>query len=256
MNSRDQFFTIKGIINTQLEKPGSSTKIQNYLYIMYGPFENYTESIILLCDNGKINAASVLLRSLVEAHINIIYMQIGDKKQHLAEAAYEGFKQKVSVCDNFIQLLTKYPNLVSEDSNSLYNLERLNHMRAFAVRGRDSVLKLNDIDPKYTEKRYKVDLLDKARKCDEAGIATDKPGFFEDLYTLQYRYLSPVAHLNIEGLQHFVDEIESKIVYKDGNNIEMVQGMAIGLYAALVKDLYEHQVISGEVPNEVDELLK
>jgi hypothetical protein len=36
----------------------------------------------------------------------------------------------------------------------------------------------------------------------------------------------------------------------------MVQGMAIGLYAALVKDLYEHQVISGEVPSEVDELLK
>lgn len=183
-------------------------------------------------------------------------MQIGDMKQHLAEAAYEGFKQKVSICDNFLQLLNKYSNLVSEDSNSLYNLERLNHVKAFAVRGRDSVLKLNDIDPKYTGKRYKVDLLDKARKCDEADIATDKSGFFEDLYTLQYRYLSPVAHLNIEGLQHFVDEIESKIVYKDGNNIEMVQGMAIGLYAALVKDLYEHQVISGDIPSDVDEFLR
>ena len=243
-------------MTSQLETRCTGTKIQNYLYIMYGPRENYTESIILLCDNGKINAASVLLRSLVEAHINIIYMQIGDMKKHLAEAAYEGFRQKVSVCDNFLQLLKKYPNLVSEDQNSLYHLERLKHMKEFAERGRDSILELNNIDPKYTDKRYKVDLMDKARKCDESGIIPNKPGFFEDLYTLQYRYLSPVAHLNIEGLQHFVDEHNSKIVHKDGNNIEMVQGMAIGLYAALVKDLYEHKVISGEVPSEVDELLK
>ncbi len=256
MNSREQFFTIKSVVNAQLEKRSSATKIQNYLYIMCGPFENYTESIILLCDNGKINAASVLLRSLVEAHINIIYMQIGDMKKHLAEAAYEGFRQKVSICDNFIQLLKKYPNLVSEDKNSLYHPERLKHMKEFVERGRDSILELNNIDPKYTDKRYKVDLIDKARKCDESGIIPDKPGFFEDLYTLQYRYLSPVAHLNIEGLQHFVDEHNSKIVYKDGNNIEMVQGTAISLYAALVKDLYVHQVISGEIPNEVDELLK
>ena len=138
MNSKDQFFDIKSIVNAQLEKRGSETKIQNYLYIMYGPFENYTESIILLCDNGKINAASVLLRSLVEAHINIIYMQIGDMKKHLAEAAYESFRQKVSICNNFIQLLGKYPNLVSEDQNSLYHPERLKHMKEFAERGRDS----------------------------------------------------------------------------------------------------------------------
>jgi hypothetical protein len=224
---------------------------------MYGPFENYTESVILLCDNGKINAASVLLRSLVEAHINIIYMQIGDMKKHLAEAAYEGFKQKVSVCDNFLQLLKKYPNLISHESNSLYNPERLNHMKEFAVQGRDSILELNSLDLKYAEdKSYKVDILDKARKCDKAGIISDKPGFFEDTYTLYYRYLSPLAHLNLEGLQHFVEEVNSEVVYKDGNNLEMIQGMAIGLYAALVKDLYEHQVISGEVPSDVNELLK
>lgn len=252
MNSKDQFFTIKDVVSMRLETHKNETKIQNYLYIMYGPFENYTESIILLCKNGKLNAASVVLRSLVEAHINIIYMQIGDKKKHLAEATYEGFKQKVSVCDNFLALIKKYPNLESQDQTSLYNIDRLNDMKDFAVHRRDSIPRLNEVDVKYK----KVDLITKARRCDESMIADTTPGFLEDLYTLQYRYLSPIAHLNIEGLQHFVDERDGVLIHKDGNQKEMIQGTAIGLYAALVKDLYENEVISGKVPAEVDELLK
>ncbi len=76
------------------------------------------------------------------------------------------------------------------------------------------------------------------------------------MYTLQYRFLSPVAHLNIEGLQHFVDEKDNTLIYKDGDEKEMIQGTAVGLYAALVKDLYEHKVLAGETPEQVDELLK
>jgi len=256
MESEKKFEAVREIVANKILERKLNTKLQNYLYIMYGPFENYTESIILLCKNKKLNAASVILRSLVEAHINIIYMQIGDKKKHLAEAAYEGFRQKVSVCDNFIQLLKKYPNLQSQDNSSLYNLDRLNDIKAFAVRGRDSIFELNDVNPKYRDKRYKVDLLDKARLCDSSGVANTGPGYFEDLYTLQYRYLSPLAHLNIEGLQHFVEGEGNEMVYKDGNQKEMIQGTAIGLYADLVKDLYEEGVISGGIPKEVGELLK
>lgn len=256
MKPEEQFYTIKDVVDYKILERKSDTKIQNYLFIMYGPFVNYTESIILLCEKGKLNAASVILRSLVEAHINIIYMQIGDKKKHLAEAAFEGFRQKVSVCDNFLKLLEKYPDLQSQDDTSLYNIDRLNHMKKFAMQGRDSILELNDIDLKYQDKRYKVDLLEKARMCDSSGVAGTKLGYFEDLYTLKYRYLSPVAHLNIEGLQHFVEGEGDEMVYKDGNQKDMIQGEAIGLYAALVKDLYEEGVITGDVPSEVDELLK
>jgi len=252
MKPEEKFETIKEIVDDKISERKSDTKLRNYLYIMYGPFENYTESIILLCKKEKLNAASVILRSLVEAHINIIYMQIGDQKKHLAEAAYEGFKQKVSVCDNFLALIKKYPNLESQDHTSLYNINRLNDMKEFAVRGRDSIPRLNDVDVEYK----KVDLITKARRCDESRMADTKPGFFEDLYTLQYRYLSPLAHLNIEGLQRFVDEKDGVLIHKDGSQKEMIQGTAIGLYAALVKDLYENGVISGEVPAEVDELLK
>lgn len=255
MKSEDQFAAIKEVISPKILERKSDTKIQKYLFIMYGPFENYTESIILLCEKGKLNAASVLLRSLVEAHINIIYMQIGDKEKHLAEAAYEGFRQKVSVCDNFLQLLLKYPDLKSQDSTSLYNVSRLNEMKEFAIQGRDAIFELNDVDPKYKDKRYKVDLLAKARKCDSSGVADTKPGFFENLYTLQYRYLSPAAHLNIEGLQHFVEGEGDEMVHTDGNQKEMIQGTAIGLYAALVKDLYDEGAVAGEVPSEVHKLL-
>lgn len=252
MQSEEQFKIITEIVGDKLLERKLDTKLQNYLYIIYGPFENYVESIILLCKNEKLNAASVILRSLVEAHINIIYMQIGDKKKHLAEAAFECFKQKVSMCDNFLALIKKYPNLESEDKKSLYNVDWLNDAKAFAVRGRDSIPRLNDVDVEYK----KVDLITKARRCDEAKIADVKPGFFEGLYALQYRYLSPVAHLNIEGLQHFVEEKNGVLIHKDGNQREMIQGTAIGLYAALVKDLYENEVISGEVPAEVNNLLK
>ena len=62
MELEEKFEVIKEIVGDKISERKSDTKIQNYLYIMYGPFENYTESIFFLCKKEKLNAASVILK--------------------------------------------------------------------------------------------------------------------------------------------------------------------------------------------------
>lgn len=219
--------------------------LRNYLLFLYGPVSSYLESIIILLKHKKFNAAKVILRSLVEAHIKATYYQVYETEKSSATAAKECSFQKLKTVKEFGELLAKHPSLQVSDDSSMYNPKKLDEMRTRAQREIDEVVRLNDIETDEKEPDLKV----LAMKCDSAKVDQAPDGHFLEMYTLIYRYLSPVAHLNILGLQHFFQENPNgHTVYKEDDETSQTIAYALGIWVALVKDLFENKVILASVP--------
>ena len=72
-------------------------------------------------------------------------------------------------------------------------------------------------------------------------------GSFERMYSLVYRQLSPLAHLNLEGLQEFVGQDEyGKIFFHDGGSTNFIATQAVEISVAFSKDLYDNEILTGE----------
>ena len=103
-------------------------------------------------------------------------------------------------------------------------------------------------------------LFDVARECDEANIRGSVPGQFQQMYNLEYRYISPLAHLNLEGLHSLIDRDEKgDFVLSKFKNHKVLISESIEICVALTKDLFENKVIESEVPkiiSEIEELCK
>lgn len=99
--------------------------LQNYIFFAHKPIFSFTEAILILCENEKSNAAKVLLRTLFEAHIDIIYHQIKESEQRLAFSAKRMFDERVTVLNEISSLIKKYPNFESEDETKLFNSKYL-----------------------------------------------------------------------------------------------------------------------------------
>src|SRR3989344_6666349 len=120
---KDGFYKLKYEITQLLSGADKSayTHLQNYVYFAHHPIFSFTESILILCENKKSNAAKVLLRTLFEAHIDIIYHQLKDTEQRLAFSAKRMFDERITVLNEILSLIKKYPNLESEDETKLFN---------------------------------------------------------------------------------------------------------------------------------------
>lgn len=206
----ENFISLKEQINLLLSNyPSNKTHLQNYLYFTVYPFFNYTESIIILCEQGKFNAAQSLLRSLFEAHINIIYFQTGNVEQRLAITAKTQFDWRKKVLNSFIKLIKDYPNLESPIKGNLYNKDYLeatlegNNKYILTIINNNQLVK-DDKDP---------NLLEKAKLCDAAKIEKNEPGHFELMYHLVYRQLSSYTRLDIQGIESFVNKDSEENIY-------------------------------------------
>jgi hypothetical protein len=72
------------------------------------------------------------------------------------------------------------------------------------------------------------------------------------MYTVIYRYLSPVAHLNIEALNVVVTKSnQGNYDFNEGDGGKTYVVDAVGICVAYIKDLYENKVIEGKVPDAV-----
>lgn len=226
---------------------GSYSYIQNYLYFMHYLLFSFTESIILLYKENKFHAASVLLRSLVEGHINIVYHQLGDTNKKLALSAKESADSRLTVINKLSELIHKYPNLESQDPSALLSKKYLEDIKNDVTNQRQGILRGNSI----AEKDKALDLEAKAIKCDGENENIEK-GHFERMYTVIYRYLSPVAHLNIEALNVVVTKSnQGNYDFNEGDGGKTYVVDAVGICVAYIKDLYENKVIEGKVPDAV-----
>lgn len=252
---KSQFLALKAEIGDILDgyKTGGKTHLQNYLYFFYYPLFSFAESIIILCENGKHHSAKVLLRSLFEAHINILYHQIKDSERRVAISAKSGLDSKIRNIKEVQALIKKYPNLESKDCVNLYNNVWLQNADQWAQRELQAILKENNLQKNDRD----ISLKEKAIKCDQEFTKTIERGHFERMYDIIYRQLSPVSHLDIEGIQTFVNQNEAgKYLFSDEDNPDLVISEAVNICLAFTKDLYESKVIEGEITSTVSRIEK
>ena len=215
--------------------------LQNYIFFAHKPIFSFTEAILILCENKKSNAAKVLLRTLFEAHVDIIYHQLKDTEKRLAFSAKRMFDERITVLNEILTLIKKYPNLESQDETKLFNKKYLEKALADQDTHRQWILRAN---PNLSGTKH---LQEKAKLCEEGEVKNSDPGGFERMYSLIYRQLSPVAHLNIEGLQAFIEQDEyGKIFFHDGGNGDFIATQAVEISIAFSKDLYDNKILMDE----------
>lgn len=229
---------------------------QHYILFFSHPLFSFTDSIVILCKNGKYNSAQVLLRSLYEAHINIIYHQVDDSERRLALSAKELQDGRLKILKEIKDLIRRYPNQRSLDPENLFNETYLDSQIQKARREQQAIMRANNLG----EKEKPLGLKDKAIACDREDVKNAEPGSFQRMYSIIYRQLSPTAHLDVEGLQYFVDKKDdSTLVFTDGDGGDHLIGSAIDICVAYIKDLYDSKILQGEQPatlGRVEELLK
>lgn len=219
----------------------TGSHLQNYLYFTYAPVFSYTEAIIILCNNEKFNAASALLRSLIEVHINIIYHQVVDSEKRLAISARERFFELGKAFFEISDFIRKYPVHKSEDKGNLFNEMYLTGAIAYI----DSNIKNITSSNKLTEKDKKATLSEKVKENDKVKVIGAEDGHFQRMYTMIYRQLSSSVHLDVLGLENFSEKNQDgKYSTKDRHDEGVLLGEALGICVALTKDLYENKIIS------------
>ena len=219
------------------------THLQNYIYYAHHPIFSFTEAILILCEKKKSHAAKVLLRTLFEAHIDIIYHQVKDSEKRLAFSSKRMFDERITVLREILDLIKRYPNLESHDTTQLFNKEYLNKAIADQTIHKEAILRAN---PNLTGTKH---LQEKARLCEEGEVKNAEPGSFERMYSLIYRQLSPVAHLNIDGLQAFIGQDKyGEIFFHDGDDEDFIAAQAMDISLAFSKDLYDNKVIICQQP--------
>src|SRR3989344_2915010 len=142
---KEGFLKLKDEISQLLSgaDKGSYTHLQNYIYFAHHPIFSFTEAILTLCENKKSHAAKVLLITLFEAHIDVIYHQLGDSEQRLAFSTKRMFDERVTILTEIVKLIEKYPNLESKDTNKLFNKEYLTRAIADQTLHKEAVLRAN-----------------------------------------------------------------------------------------------------------------
>src|SRR3990167_4303013 len=133
--------------------------LQNYVYFAHHPIFSFTEAILILCENKKSNAAKVLLRTLFEAHIDIIYHQLGNSEQRLAFSTKRMFDERITVLEEILCLIKKYPNLESNNPKQLFNKQYLNEIIIDQNKHKEAILRAN---PNLTGTKH---LQEKCRLC-------------------------------------------------------------------------------------------
>lgn len=201
---KKEFLALKSEIDTLITsvKTNKRNHLQNYLYFIYYPVFNFTESIIILCENHKYHSAKILLRSLIEARINITYHQIANSERKLALSGKKAFDEKLKYIKELKDFIRRYPSLKSADSTDLFSDEWLQKAEEWAEKKHKGILKANNLQKTDSD----PDLRSKAIECDKACIKNVEKGHFERMYHLIFRQLSLTTHLNIGGLETFVEQ--------------------------------------------------
>jgi len=163
------------------------------------------------------------------------------------------FDERITILNEISDLIKKYPNLKSKDSKQLFNKEYLDKAIIDQTTHREAILRAN---PNFKGTKH---LQDKVRLCEKGKVKNAEKGGFERMYSLIYRQLSPVAHLNIEGLQAFIGQDEyGKMFFHDGNDGDFVATEAIEISLAFCKDLYDNKIIVGDqiaIIKEIEEII-
>ncbi|MCX6764546.1 MAG: DUF5677 domain-containing protein [Candidatus Nealsonbacteria bacterium] len=218
--------------------------LPSFLLYNHIAIHNYSEAVYLLCKDSRLHSAYVLLRSIFEAHTNAEYIKFGDSERKLSLFAKEGFIVRKKIADCFDQFIKKYPQ--KKESISVLEEKNINKMKEFSgshIKGIDNANKLNQ------NEEY-PDILRRSIEIDKNSLDIEEKGNSELYYHLVYRYLSPYAHLNLFGLETFVDEGidgDIKFILGRSNNVSTIIMQTYAYYFVSLNGLFEKKILDGEI---------
>ena len=119
------------------------------------------------------NAAKVLLRTLFEAHIDIIYHQIKDSEQRLSFSAKRMFDERIKMLNAISSLIKKYPNLESRDETNLFNSKYLAKALADQDKHKQAILRPTQISRELSICKTKLNYAKKAKLRIRSQVASN-----------------------------------------------------------------------------------
>lgn len=219
---------------------------KNFMVLMcYAVTHNYTEALVSLCRNKKVEAASVLLRSVFESSVKTQYVLEGQgPRRRFALFAAGSAINKRRVAYGLLDFLKRRPEL--EGTDELLSRPLLEAL----IEKQDADLKI--VADKFGDTELPT-LLEMARALD--GEAAN----WEYTYHVMYRHLSPYAHLDAEGIDHFINKSSAggftlllSESEKDGSHLILT---AYVIYLSLLLKLREHRLIPNDTRFENEEVV-
>jgi hypothetical protein len=218
---------------------------QFFLYLNFAAVNNYSEAVYKLCSDMRPFAASVILRSIVEAFINMGYLLSHNSDKRCVLFSMEGSYYKRSLSNEIIAFFSKHHqfekgrfNIASfkkaiKKVNREIDLYKKNHGFQFNSK-------------KDFEKEYHTNLLERARVADRRF----KNPIFEHTYILAYRYFSEYAHLKAVGLNHFVKEYPNHYEMMAGqyNEVGHIIGTVMTIYIYFLSELKKRKMLRKSFP--------
>lgn len=189
------------LTNTSINRSKLSAK-QDILLLTFAPVNSYAESIVVLCESFRPDAAKVILRTLVEVYINIAYLLSHNSNNRIWKFIVEESFYSFGLMDQAINFYNKYPKLRPKKPE--YKTSALIKLRDIPEKKLQSYaqklkLKLSSKKNFKKDNPEVFDLLKRALALDRKN----KKGTFEYWYLMVYRYFSEYTHLSLKGITHF-----------------------------------------------------
>ena len=221
------------------------TSVKKYtLFTTMIAVQSYTEAILKLMQPDSIydKAAEVLMRSIIEAYINLDYIY-SNRTKNATLFAITSEVERIDFAKKHQALWRKYPDW------------KLTFGKVQKPEDWDIVIDDKMKQIQYVEKKYNIsvsklpNLFDRAVAFDTKYKSNTKLSkntlnrrletrSHEKYYILFYRYFSWVAHLTAPGLERFFRVDKTGVIWLDidgkPEDIERVIPVAYGLYMAIL----------------------
>lgn len=246
---KDVLDGLRGLVNYTTEhlKPVDMTKItlkQNLLMAMFAPINQYTEAICELCTSRRPSPANVILRSIVEAWINSLYVlgHPNDKAGYLF--AIEDSYYRRGFATEALAFYSRYPKQMFLPPDFLNDL---------LEKTEDELKEYKDKKGIYFENKGEFNkkwgsLLSRAQWVDTRNKKRqgDKAGGVENTYLVAYKYLSEYTHLSMRGLEHFIkrdENGESYLIDKNPDGADAVLATTYTIYLHFAQKLKQYGIV-------------
>src|SRR5680860_245449 len=213
--------------NSQIGAYSKSYK-KNFIFFTFVVIHNYSEAIYILCKNSRPHASYVLLRSIFEAYVNMLYFTNTNSNLPLAKYVILDFKERIKTLNNFKEFIKKYPSW--KDKYEITNLSNLDNLISKQNKNIEAVKKGNKF---YRTTKIEKLLRERAKAYDQK---TRNKGELEFNYILIYKYFSLFTHLTPTGIEHFLKKERGKTKYEisQAKDVEPIIATTFGFYKRLL----------------------
>jgi hypothetical protein len=224
---------------------------QTYLILVFGVVNSYSEAVFELCKQYRPRPAILLLRSILEAWINIAYFLSHNSDNRLLALMMHDSFSKLGLVEEMDKFASKYPHIVEGSAISKQSITVLKESVAQELKSYKKVglefsskSKLEEVD------FFETSLLERARRADARYKGSDPSRTqhpFEYQYLVVYRYFSDFTHINLKGTDAFVNRTQAGydlLASQTNDGVEMELVTLFVIYLSFLNKLKDYKIVS------------